>query len=131
MRAWAGLSLAVLLGACADAPSYPTTQAAPAPTPAEAAPAPVASPPTPAAPRLATPIPHPPATSAVAGPDACGAAQMQGLVGRPRTMVPVPLDPSRQRVACTTCPVAEDADPARLNFLFDADTGVIRQVRCG
>jgi hypothetical protein len=56
---------------------------------------------------------------------------MQGLVGRPRSMIPVPVDPGRQRVACTTCPAAEDADPARLNFLFDADTGVIRQVRCG
>jgi hypothetical protein len=56
---------------------------------------------------------------------------MQGLVGRPRSMIPVPVDPSRQRVACTTCPAAEDADPGRLNFLFDADTGVIRQVRCG
>jgi hypothetical protein len=46
-------------------------------------------------------------------------------------MIPVPIDPNRQRVACTTCPVAEDADPTRLNFLFDAGTGVIREVRCG
>jgi hypothetical protein len=34
-------------------------------------------------------------------------------------------------VACTTCPAAEDADPSRLNFLFDAETGRIKQIRCG
>jgi hypothetical protein len=130
MRAWPGLSLAVLLAACAGAPSYPTVQTPPTPAP-DAAPAPVTPPPAPAAPVLATPIPRPRVTGAVAGPDACGAAQMQGMVGRPRTMIPVPVDPNRQRVACTTCPAAEDTDPSRLNFLFDADTGVIRQVRCG
>jgi hypothetical protein len=127
VRAWTGLGLALLLAACADGPSYPTTQTAPAAAPApEPAPA-IASP----APTLATPIPGPRAISGTSGPDACGAAQMQGLVGRPRSMIPVPVDPNRQRVACTTCPAAQDTDPARLNFLFDADSGVIRQVRCG
>jgi hypothetical protein len=52
-------------------------------------------------------------------------------VGRPRTEIPVPLDPRRQRVTCTSCPGADDVDPSRLNFLFDAGTGRIRQIRCG
>jgi hypothetical protein len=33
------------------------------------------------------------------------------LIGRPRTMIPVPLDPNRQRVACTTCPITDDVNP--------------------
>jgi hypothetical protein len=57
--------------------------------------------------------------------------QARALIGRPRTLIPVPLDPRRQRVACTTCPITEDFDPSRLNFFFDAQSGLIRQVRCG
>jgi hypothetical protein len=56
---------------------------------------------------------------------------MQGLIGRPRTQIPVPVDPNRQRVACMTCPVTLDYNPARLNFFFDADTGVIKKISCG
>jgi hypothetical protein len=63
--------------------------------------------------------------------DQCGAGAQQGLVGRPRTEVPIPIDPNRQRVACTTCPVTLDYRPDRLNFFFDAETGIIREVRCG
>lgn len=63
--------------------------------------------------------------------DQCGAAALQGLIGRPRTEVPIPVDPNRQRVACTTCPVTLDYRPDRLNFFFDAETGIIREVRCG
>lgn len=68
---------------------------------------------------------------AAPAPDACGASALQSLIGRPRTEAPVAIDPSRQRVACTTCPAAEDHDPERLNILFDAETGVIKQVSCG
>jgi hypothetical protein len=63
--------------------------------------------------------------------DACGAADLQRLVGRPRTEIPIPVDPSRQRVACTTCPITEDYNPSRLNFFFEAETGRIKQIRCG
>ena len=63
--------------------------------------------------------------------DQCGASELQRLVGHPRTEIPVPIDPNRQRVACTTCPITEDFNPARLNFFFDAATGKIRQIRCG
>lgn len=63
--------------------------------------------------------------------DACGASGYQYLVGRPRTEIPVPVRPELQRVACLTCPVTLDYNPRRLNIFFDADTGVIKQVRCG
>ncbi|MDP1874627.1 peptidase inhibitor I78 [Phenylobacterium sp.] len=98
-----GASL-VLLGACASEPSAapPTTGPQPAPRPA---PAPVA--------------------------DQCGAAQAQRLVGRHRSEIPVPVNPGLQRVACTTCPVTMDFHPRRLNFFYDADTGLIKEVRCG
>jgi hypothetical protein len=52
-------------------------------------------------------------------------------VGKSRTEIPIPIDPAKQRVACTTCPVTMDFSPQRLNFFFDAATGVIKEVRCG
>jgi hypothetical protein len=97
------------LAACA-APAEPP----PPPTPAPA-PAPPATPPPPDPPQ----------------PDACGAYQLQHLVGRPRSEIPVAPDPSKHRVACTTCPVTQDYRADRLNFFFDGNTGLIEQVRCG
>jgi len=94
----------LLLAACAE----------PAPPPPPAAPLPTAPPPPPTASR-----------------DECGAADHQRLVGQPRSKIPVPVNPALQRVACTTCPMTMDFVPRRLNFLFDAETGLIREVRCG
>lgn len=113
MRRWSILA-ALALAACAPLPLE---------TPAPATSAPVAAPPPPPPQPIATPLPTP--------KDACGAAELQGLIGHPRTEIPVPLDPNRQRVACTTCPVTQDFRPDRLNFFFDADTGRIRQIKCG
>lgn len=80
-------------------------------------------------PRAVPPAPRSPPPAAAR--DQCGAYALQHLVGRPRTEIPVPVEPSRQRVACTTCPVTQDYSPGRLNFFFDADTGIIKQIRCG
>ncbi|MFT4936131.1 MAG: hypothetical protein ACI9LT_002843 [Pseudoalteromonas distincta] len=98
-----GASL-LLLGACASEPSTP-------PPPVER-------------PAPSRPDPAPPA-------DQCGAAQAQRLVGRNRSEIPVPVNPGLQRVACTTCPVTMDFHPRRLNFFYDAETGIIKEVRCG
>lgn len=87
------------------------------------APAPTAPPPTTAPPPL-TPAPQPAA-------DMCRAGDYQTLIGRPRSEIPVPVRPELQRVACTTCAVTMDFNPNRLNFFFDAQTGLIKQVRCG
>jgi hypothetical protein len=98
------MAAGLLLSACASEP-------APAPPPEQ-----------PAAPR---PIqPSEPA-------DQCGAAQAQRFVGRHRSEIPVPVNPGLQRVACTTCPVTMDFHPRRLNFFYDAETGLIKEVRCG
>lgn len=89
------------------------------------APPPAAPPSTaPSAPAPAIPAPQPVA-------DSCGARDLQSLVGRPRTEIPVPVRPELQRVACTTCAMTMDFNPNRLNFLFDARTGRITEVRCG
>lgn len=84
-------------------------------------------------PPAANPPPHPrpaPAPQPEAR-DECGASDYRDLVGQPRSKIPVPVDPGLQRVACTTCPVTMDYNPRRLNFFFDAETGLIHEVRCG
>ncbi|THD81033.1 MAG: peptidase inhibitor I78 [Phenylobacterium sp.] len=88
------------------------------------------------APRAEAPAAAPPPVSAVTSAptsprDACGAAELQSLIGRPRTEIPAPIYPDRTRVACTTCPITEDVRPDRLNIFFDAESGLIRQIRCG
>ncbi|MDE2487887.1 MAG: peptidase inhibitor I78 [Alphaproteobacteria bacterium] len=95
---------------------------------ASCAPAPLASP-RPPEPLAATPAPAPPA--ATPARDSCGAAGLQDLIGRPRTEIPVPVYPDRERVACTTCPITQDYRPDRLDIFFDERTGIIRQIRCG
>lgn len=105
-RAIFGLALLAVAG-CSTAPP---PQPAPPPAPAQA-PAP-------------PPAPRPAA-------DSCGARDLQHLVGRARSEIPVPVKPELQRVACTTCPVTMDFNPNRLNFFFDAGTGLIKEVRCG
>ena len=109
MRVLAAAALALLLAACSSAPSEAPEPSGPAPVAAR---------------------PREPAPGTTDG-DRCGAAEAQGLVGKSRTEIPIPIDPAKQRVACTTCPVTMDFSPERLNFFFDAATGVIKEVRCG
>lgn len=98
----AGAAALVLMSACAsEAPAPPPPQAYRPPPP-----------------------PPPPA-------DQCGAAEAQKYVGRPRSEIPIPVLPALQRVACTTCPVTQDFSPRRLNFYYDAQTGIVQQVKCG
>src|SRR5205085_10615478 len=104
-RIFAALALATLTTACGSTPE-------PEPVPTVAPPPPVVAAPS-------------------TRPDQCGAAALQGLVGRPRSEIPVPVNPDQQRVACAGCPLTLDFNPRRLTFLFDADTGRIREVRCG
>ncbi|MDO9244935.1 MAG: peptidase inhibitor I78 [Phenylobacterium sp.] len=99
----AGAAALLLMSACASD--------APAPSP----PPPSYRPP---------PPPPPPA-------DQCGAAEAQKYVGRPRSEIPIPVLPALQRVACTTCPVTMDYNARRLNFFYDAQTGIVKEVKCG
>ena len=63
--------------------------------------------------------------------DTCGAASLAGLIGRPRTQIPVAVDLSRRRVSCTACPVAPDVRLDRVNILYDARTGLVTRITCG
>lgn len=63
--------------------------------------------------------------------DPCAARDLQWLVGRPRTEIPVPVDVSRRRVTCTTCAITEDHVPYRLNIFYDRQSGRVTEVRCG
>lgn len=88
-------------------------------------PAPAPAPPPP--PRVEAPAPMP----AEEPKDTCGASALQPLVGRPRSEIPVPVDPSKRRVTCSTCAVTMDYREDRLNIVFDVDTGIIKEVKCG
>jgi hypothetical protein len=109
MRRWVVLTGALALAACS--------------TPQEAPPA--------APPPASRPAPSPPTPRPSPANDACDAKAHQYLVGRPRSEIPVPVKPNMQRVLCTTCPMTMDHNPNRLNFFFDAATGIIKEVRCG
>jgi hypothetical protein len=116
------IAVAVVLALTGTSCSHEPPAAAPPP------PAPTRYLPPPMAPVQQTPRPRPPA---VDRSDVCGAKSMQSLIGKQRTEIPVPVDPNRRRVTCTTCPVTQDFRPDRINILYDADTGVIKEVKCG
>ena len=61
----------------------------------------------------------------------CDAHDLAYLVGKPRTDIPVPVNPSKRRVSCSTCSVADDYRPERTNIIFDAQTGLVMSVTCG
>ena len=93
--------------------------ATPEPEPAPAPPPPP--------PKVEAPAPMP----AEEPKDSCGARPLQYLVGKPKSEIPVPVDPTSRRVTCTSCPVTQDYRPDRLNIFFDAETGIIKEVKCG
>lgn len=88
---------------------------------------------TPVAPVSATERPYlaEPGVRNATGEAMCKADEFQWLIGKPRSEIPVPVDVVNRRVACTTCPVAEDYSPYRLNIFYNQRTGLIEQVRCG
>ena len=105
------LALVLALGACA-APPIPPAMPPPAPPPA------------PPPPRPTPPVLRP-------SDDQCGAAELQSLVGKSKTEIPIPLMPSMRRVVCTSCPMTQDYRPDRQTILFDAATGLVTAVKCG
>lgn len=78
-----------------------------------------------------TPRPSSQPAAPVTAGDACGVAAHTYLVGKNRSEIPVPVDPSLRRVSCTTCAVTMDFNPRRLNIIFDQNSGTVTQVKCG
>ncbi|ADU14661.1 proteinase inhibitor i78 [Asticcacaulis excentricus] len=91
-------------------------------------PAPV-SPPSP--PPVSRPTPQKPPEFKPVDTDKCEAKGLQYLVGKPRTQIPVPLEPSKRRVLCSTCAATMDYRADRQTIIFDTDTGIIKSVTCG
>ncbi|MGA9657859.1 MAG: proteinase inhibitor i78 [Asticcacaulis sp.] len=111
-----GLSV-ILLAGCAATPSAPPAK----PVHITAYQTPVAR-----------PAPTPPAeVYKPMAEDKCGAQPLQYLVGKPRTDIPVPLDPSLRRVVCSTCIVTQEYRNNRQTIIFNTDTGIIKSVACG
>jgi hypothetical protein len=109
-----------MLSGCGSAPE-PVKPLAPAYVP----------PKPPVAPKPAAPKPAPPPVMKPVVEDACGAKDMQYLIGKPKTEIPIPLNPALRRVACSTCAVTMDYNPQRQTITFDANTGIVTAVRCG
>jgi hypothetical protein len=83
----------------------------------------------PAAPSSAAPAPPRPVSSSADA--SCEATNLAWLVGKPRSAIPVPVYPSQRRVYCSTCMVTQDYIPGRTDIVYDTDTGIITQVKCG
>lgn len=64
-------------------------------------------------------------------PSQCRADAYRSYIDRNRSELPAQPAGATWRVTCTTCPVTMDYNPARLNILFDENSGVIREVKCG
>jgi hypothetical protein len=110
VRLWAAVGLAALVCACTE-PAKPP----PAPTPVAVAPPP--------------PLVEPPPNF---GPkDSCGADPLQYLIGKPRTDIPVPVNPNLRRVVCSSCAMTMDFNAARQTIVYDSQTGLVRSVKCG
>ena len=108
------------LSSCTSAPEAPV---APAPRPEPQAP--VYHPP------VSRPTPPPPAAYRPMADDQCGASALQALVGKPRTEIPVPLDPGKRRVVCSSCIVTQEYRSDRQTIVFSSETGIIESVKCG
>jgi hypothetical protein len=85
------------------------------------------------------PFAKPPAAASPASPvlpfiatkDTCGLAELAWLIGKPKTEIPVPVDPSRRRVYCATCMITQDYSHERQNIVFDPDSGLVVGLSCG
>lgn len=124
IRVGAGLALVAALAGCA---SY---------LPVDSAGRRTALPP--AAQTTATPSPSPtpqayapPLEARPAPADVCGARSLGYLVGKSRTEIPVPTDPSRRRVVCTGCPMTQDVRPDRQTITYDPASNKVTAVTCG
>ena len=113
------LGAALALGACV----HRETVLPPPPVPV--APAPLTSAP------IQSGFEMTPADTAADPDDMCGSARLRYLIGRLKSEIPVPVDPSLRRVTCTSCPVTMDFNPRRLNILYDQASGIIKEVKCG
>lgn len=70
-------------------------------------------------------------TPAQPGSDTCGATALASLIGQSRSEIPIPIDLSRRRVLCTTCPRTMDYRADRLTIFYEMRTGRVTTLQCG
>lgn len=63
--------------------------------------------------------------------DQCRASDYQSLIGQSRTEIPQAPAGATWRVTCTSCAMTMDHRPDRLNILYDQQTGIVEDVKCG
>lgn len=63
--------------------------------------------------------------------EACGAEKYQYLVGKPRTAIPHPPGGANWRIYSTKEIITMDYVFGRMDILWDADTGKVKNVHCG
>jgi hypothetical protein len=85
----------------------------------------------PAATTAQTPQPPEPTASPPGPHDQCGAADLKYLIGKSRLEIPVPVDPSKRRVVCKSCPVTMDYRADRQTITYDPATNLVTDVACG
>jgi len=102
-----------------------------APEPVAPAPHPTPQVPVYHPPVISKPVPPPPPAYKPMADDQCGASALQALVGKPRTEIPVPLDPGKRRVVCSSCIVTQEYRSDRQTIVFSSETGIIESVKCG
>lgn len=61
----------------------------------------------------------------------CRVEDYQSYVGRNRSQVPTAPEGQIFRVLCSTCAATMDYRENRVNFVYDQQTGVVQQVKCG
>ncbi len=74
------------------------------------------------------PAPPPPRHAPV---DACGASNLQYLLGRSTSDIPQNYGRNRQRVVSSGSYITDQFDPERLTIMYDEHDGRISRVRCG
>jgi hypothetical protein len=117
LRAVAGLALA--LAACSTPGQRPTATVTAPPPRATLTPPPAARP----RPNIES--------RASSSRDSCGASDLQYLIGKPHTEIPVPVYPDRRRVLCSTCEITPGYVAWRQTIIFDSRTGRVTSVKCG
>jgi hypothetical protein len=78
-----------------------------------------------------TPAPEATQPGAAAADDTCGAAKYQYLIGQPKSAIPATPSGVVWRVYSTTEMVTMDYIEARMDIVWDADTGKVVKVKCG
>lgn len=73
----------------------------------------------------------PPTDGADSGFKACKVSDYQSYVGRNRSTIPTAPAGQTFRVLCTTCAATMDYRENRVNFVYDAATDIVREVKCG